>query len=210
MPIPWVVKLGGSFGMAETLPYWLEALAGCRVVVAPGGGLFADTVRTAQRRWGFADRLAHRLAIIAMRQYGLMLHGLCPRLETADAIDALAAGLPQGAAVWLPGEEILEDTRIEASWRVTSDSLAAWLADRIGAERLLLIKSATPPPGACGVAELSGTGLGQRLSGHYAGLVPADLAGWTRTSRASAGRLDRTRAVLYASLAGGRVTLKLC
>ena len=173
MPITWVVKLGGSFGMAETLPYWLEALAGCRVVVAPGGGLFADTVRTAQRRWGFADRLAHRLAIIAMRQYGLMLHGLCPRLETADAIDALAAGLPQGAAVWLPGEEILEDARIEASWRVTSDSLAAWLADRIGAERLLLIKSATPPPGACGVAELSGTGL---LDSAF----PAITQGWSR------------------------------
>jgi aspartokinase-like uncharacterized kinase len=44
-------------------------------------------------------------------------------------------------AVWAPYALIAERTDIEESWRLTSDSLALWLAGRIGAERCYLIKS---------------------------------------------------------------------
>ena len=64
-----VVKLGGSLGAAGTLALWLAAVrehGGGRAVIAPGGGAFADAVRVAQRRDGFSDVAAHRMAILAM------------------------------------------------------------------------------------------------------------------------------------------------
>lgn len=144
-PMNWIIKLGGSFGEREELPLWLEAIALCNVVVVPGGGCFADAVREAQLRWRFEDRVAHAMAILGMAQYGRMLQGICPRLRLGDDRAAIEHWLARGeSVVWLPGREVLADRCIEASWELTSDSLAAWLAGQLGAEHLLLVKSVTP------------------------------------------------------------------
>ncbi|MEY2680147.1 MAG: hypothetical protein RL661_378 [Pseudomonadota bacterium] len=151
----WVVKLGGSFWAAEALLAWLEVLDKRGVIVVPGGGLFADAVREAQQRWGFDDQLAHRLAISAMHQYGLMLQGLCPALQTRTQPGLLKDPIGNGqSTLWLPDAESLADQRIRASWDVTSDSLAAWLAENLGAEHLLLIKSVNPPAGEATISDL--------------------------------------------------------
>ncbi|MDD1651110.1 MAG: amino acid kinase [Methylococcaceae bacterium] len=162
LSIPWVVKLGGSLALSAELPLWLEALAESPVVVVPGGSLFADAVRVAQQHWGFADELAHAMAITAMSQYGRMLQGLCPRLSVAGDPYSLTRLLEGGqSAVWQPDAGAMMDERIKASWDVTSDSLAAWLAEQLGAERLLLIKS-TLPPGTCHIQQLVESGLVDR------------------------------------------------
>jgi aspartokinase-like uncharacterized kinase len=41
----------------------------------------------------------------------------------------------------MASEMVLADQTIPASWDVTSDSLAAWLANQLKAEMLLLVKS---------------------------------------------------------------------
>ena len=46
------------------------------------------------------------------------------------------------SAVWLPWHLAGREPTIAASWDVTSDSLACWLATRLGASDLVLIKSA--------------------------------------------------------------------
>lgn len=159
--IPWVVKLGGSLALSPALPCWLEALAECPAVIVPGGGLFADAVRVVQQRWGFDDGLAHTLAITAMSQYGRMLQGLCPRLAVAGDPAALRRLVARGKTViWLPqADQVAADARVQASWEVTSDSLAAWLTGQLGVGRLLLVKSATPPQGPCAVRSLVASGL---------------------------------------------------
>lgn len=156
----WVIKLGGSFWAAEGLLAWLEVLAKSAVIVVPGGGVFADAVRQAQKRWGFDDQLAHRLAISAMHQYGLMLQGLWPELQTATQPSLLKEAIENGQSIlWLPDAESLADPRINASWEVTSDSLAAWLAENLGAEHLLLVKSVNPPPGEAKISDLIDRGV---------------------------------------------------
>jgi len=143
VPITWVVKLGGSLAGSDTLPFWLDALADASVVIVPGGGPFADQVRSAQQRWPFGDRAAHAMALLAMAQYGLMLSGLCPKLEVASNVESLPATVASGrSVVWLPDLSLANDASIPASWEVTSDSLAAWLAGRLNALNLLLVKSA--------------------------------------------------------------------
>jgi 5-(aminomethyl)-3-furanmethanol phosphate kinase len=127
------------------------------IVVVPGGGPFADAVRDAQARAGFGDLAAHRMAILAMQQYGLMLQALEPRLGLAETEDELRGEAP---VVWLPWRMVGRLETLEASWDVTSDSLALWLARRIGAPRLVLVKSAPlPASGAAGAAGLAAAGV---------------------------------------------------
>jgi len=136
----WVVKLGGSLAETPHLPRWLDALSQTGVIIVPGGGPFADAVRTAQARWRFDEATAHHMAILGMRQYGRMLAGLCPKLLMATTEEELASR-PGVAKIWLPLPELLDEANIPASWGVTSDSLAAWVAGRLQAANLLLVKS---------------------------------------------------------------------
>jgi aspartokinase-like uncharacterized kinase len=136
----WVVKLGGSLAQSSHLPHWLAALNQTNAVIVPGGGPFADAVRTAQAHWHFDETTAHHMAIMAMHQYGRMLAGLCPTLSTATTLDELTAS-PGLAKIWLPTPALLDEAGIPASWDITSDSLAAWLAGQLGTDNLLLVKS---------------------------------------------------------------------
>ena len=140
---PVVVKLGGSFAFSVHLRTWIEAIAACagRVVIVPGGGPFADTVRSAQLRMGFDHRAAHDMAILAMEQYGRALASLDRRLSPADSAEAIRRDLDAGRVpVWMPARMTRLANDIAPSWDLTSDSLAAWLAGTIGARRLFLVK----------------------------------------------------------------------
>ncbi|BBP05166.1 hypothetical protein TPL01_10470 [Sulfuriferula plumbiphila] len=142
-----VVKLGGNLHEAPELADWLQVLAraGGRIVVVPGGGPFADAVRAAQARWGFTDAAAHHMALLAMEQYGLMLCALEPGLIPASDPEDIARVLVRGRTpVWLPSSLCVGAADIPESWSVTSDSLAAWLAARLGAEALALVKHTVP------------------------------------------------------------------
>ena len=144
-----VVKLGGSLATAGTLRSWITVISESgpgRCVVVPGGGMFADAVRSAQQQLEFSDRAAHGMALLAMEQYARILRDLDPRWRLCKSPEAIAAALAARAvAVWLPAAMVEADPAVAASWDVTSDSLAAWLAGRLGAERLVLVKSVAPP-----------------------------------------------------------------
>ncbi len=150
---PIVVKLGGSVVRSGELAAWLDAIAGARVpiVVVPGGGALADEVRACQSRLGFGDAAAHRMALLAMDQLAWAVAGLrrgfTVGASEAELRDALDAG---SVAVWAPYAAIAGRADIESSWRLTSDSLALWLAARIGAARCYLIKSIARPKASQG------------------------------------------------------------
>ncbi len=140
---PVVVKLGGSFAFSALLTDWIRALGSCagRVVVVPGGGPFADAVRTAQQRMGFDDRAAHLMSLLAMEQYGHALIGCDDLLQPADSVECIERHLAaQRVPVWLPARMAAGASDVEPSWKVTSDSLAAWLSGTIAASRLVLVK----------------------------------------------------------------------
>jgi aspartokinase-like uncharacterized kinase len=142
----WVIKLGGSLLGSPELLSWLALIAKYsdgKVVIVPGGGLFADSVREAQQISNMNDALAHQLALLAMDQYGLLLAGLQPQLVTASSeLEISERGWQHLGIVWLPSKMVLADEHIPKNWQVTSDSLAAWLAKKLGAEHLVMVKSA--------------------------------------------------------------------
>jgi 5-(aminomethyl)-3-furanmethanol phosphate kinase len=183
-----VVKLGGSHALSPALQSWAAALAPCRdCVIVPGGGPFADAVRTAQPVMGFDDRAAHHMAILAMEQYACALASLDERLVLCESTDAMQLALNQARVpVWLPKQMVLAASEIPWSWDVTSDSLAAWLTGQIGAERLLLVKH-----GEWATETVTPADLVTR------GVVDPAFAGFVAASRAPAfvvGPADHARA----------------
>src|SRR4051794_16524117 len=119
-----VIKLGGSHAFAPHLRPWIAAIARQRgsIVLVPGGGPFADAVRAAQPKMGFDDGAAHRMALLAMEQYGCALASDSKRFALADTRAAIDRALRlEQVPVWLPTRMVLAAPEIPASWDVTSD-----------------------------------------------------------------------------------------
>lgn len=156
-----IVKLGGSHARSPLLGDWLRAIgreAG-RVVVVPGGGPFADAVREAQAPMGFDDSAAHDMGLLTMTQYGRALVSLAEGFVLADRLDAIEDALASWRVpVWSPWPMLRDHPDIPASWDVTSDSLALWLARVLGASRVVLIKHRSPEAGVP-LARLADQGL---------------------------------------------------
>jgi aspartokinase-like uncharacterized kinase len=129
---PLVVKIGGGLLREEGLDGLRRACADVislardrSVLVVPGGGPFADAVRAVDTQVGLDDGVAHRLALQAMDQLGVVLAPLLPGPEISVLSVAQAfAGTPE----------------IPESWAVTSDSLAVFAAAVIGADEAVLLK----------------------------------------------------------------------
>ena len=141
-----VIKLGGAQARGGRLGDWLDAISvhAGRLVVVPGGGPFADVVRATQKQIGFDDVAAHEMAMIAMSQFGRALASLRPGFELADSEAALRDALRRGRTpIWSP-ERMALAAGLKASWDLTSDSLAVWLAGWLEAERLILVKHGAP------------------------------------------------------------------
>ena len=142
----WVIKLGGSLIGSNELQAWLDVIANKgdgKVIIVPGGGLFADTVRQAQSLTQVNDATAHRMAVMAMDQFGVMMTGLNPKLVTADCeLELAERGWQHLGIVWLASRMVNAADDIATNWDITSDSLAAWLAHKVEASHLLIVKSA--------------------------------------------------------------------
>ena len=114
-------------------------------MIVPGGGPFADAVRRVDRRMGLPETAAHWMAVLSMDQYAHLiaarLSGAAVVVNDARAIlEAIDAGR---VPVLAPSRWLLDADPLPHSWDVTSDSIAAWIAGRLGARRLVLVK----PPG---------------------------------------------------------------
>jgi dihydroneopterin aldolase len=173
-----VVKVGGSFADAAELTTVVAALgrgAG-RTVIVPGGGRYADLVRAEQDAAGFDDATAHRMALLAMAAFGYALAGRSPLLAPAPSIRAARAALARGdVPIWLPLDLLAGRKDIPESWEMTSDSLAAWLAGRLSAERIFYLKRVRPP-GEVTAAELADAGILDPLAPAF--LARANLQAW--------------------------------
>jgi aspartokinase-like uncharacterized kinase len=147
-----VVKLGGA--LLAHVEHFDAALATIRVaatprplLIVPGGGPFADAVRDVDRRLRLGDDAAHWMAVLAMDQYAHLIAGkLAAAVIVAGAgeiAEAINARPREHVPVLAPYRWLRDTDPLPHSWDVTSDSIAAWVAGRVGARRLVLVK----PPG---------------------------------------------------------------
>jgi aspartokinase-like uncharacterized kinase len=159
----WVVKIGGSLLGSPELERWLDIFvkfSDGKVIIVPGGGVFADAVREAQKISSISDEAAHKLALLAMDQFGHLLHSLNPKLATASTeLEIDERTWQHRAIVWLPSHMVLGDDHIPKNWDVTSDSIAAWLAEKLHATHLILLKSDKPNESKLCLKAITNNGL---------------------------------------------------
>ena len=165
------MKLGGSHAGGPHLKDWLAAIAAKAgsIAIVPGGGPFADAVRTAQAGIGYDDRAAHAMALMAMAQFGSALESLNPALRLAASRSAILRALKERKVpVWSP-ERMARAAALPETWELTSDSLAAWLAGGLGASRLVLVKHSRFEATTVDADELVARGVVDPLFPRYLG-----------------------------------------
>lgn len=141
----WVIKIGGSLCSDPHLPEWLELIAQLgrgRVTLVCGGGSLADEVRRLQGQWALDDLSAHNMAVLAMVQTSYMMHSLNPLLQPVHRESEILPTMRRGGvALWMPLELLRPQPDANTNWEVTGDSIALGLAQRLNAERLVVVKS---------------------------------------------------------------------
>lgn len=139
-----VIKIGGSLSQAGVLPNLCQEIgqlvARHDLLVVPGGGEFADLVRKYYRSYHLGETAAHRMAILAMDQYGCLLGELTPNSILVRNIRSTSEPLSGRVPILLPSSWLGQADPLPHSWSVTSDSIAAWVAGELKAPRLILIK----------------------------------------------------------------------
>lgn len=162
-----VVKLGGSLlelpDLIRRLRRWSDRQAYTRTLLIVGGGRAADTVRLFDRRDQLDEEAGHWLAVRAMSFNAHLVASVLPGCEVVGDLEACRGVWDCGLIAvpdsycWLRGEED-RGIAVPHVWGLTSDSIAAHLAMRVGASCLTLLKS-TLPAGPVGVTGAIDAGL---------------------------------------------------
>ena len=141
-----VIKVGGSIAAhpdaLRTLCKKLSEIAKKhRLLIVPGGGEFADVVRGIEKRFASSAYVSHKMAVLGMDQFGLLLSELIPNaIAIASLEKAKDYWKSETTPVFLPSKMMFREEPMEASWDVTSDSIAAFVALRVKADTVILAK----------------------------------------------------------------------
>jgi hypothetical protein len=140
-----VVKIGGSLGRGDKLKALCRRLAELgrshSMLVVPGGGAFADTVRYYDNRFRLGQSASHWMAILSIDQFGYLISELIPDSEPVRSLVSARRIIAAGKVpVLIPFDLLWRADPLPHSWRVTSDSIAAWVAELARAPMLVLLK----------------------------------------------------------------------
>jgi len=197
-----VFKIGGSLldlpNLAEVVRSVIAQRAGSGVALVIGGGATADVVRDWDRTFGLSSEDAHWLAIEAMSLNESLLERLLPEIRIARSPKQVASAVAERrpalicADCFLRWGEAAGCPPLPRSWDVTSDSIAAWAAQALSADELILMKSTALPAGLT-LEEAARVGLVDPCFHQFASLIPRlswldarsqdpQIKSWQRTS----------------------------
>jgi 5-(aminomethyl)-3-furanmethanol phosphate kinase len=158
-----VLKIGGSLARSDAAMRLMRQLSVQpvrKLLVVPGGGQFADSVRAAQAQHQLSEPAAHHMALLSMQMMAVALADCAPGYIMAESALQFETAWSEGRTpVWAPVSMALAAADIPQTWSVTSDSLAAWVAAEIEAARLVLVKSCRLPEGNNSAETLSDAGV---------------------------------------------------
>jgi aspartokinase-like uncharacterized kinase len=133
-----IIKLGGSLiekgrDIVRFLRDYAEEKSkknALTIILIPGGGPFVEPVRKLSEDTSLSEETAHWMAVLAMHQYGLFLAngeiGI-PLVESVDEIDEAGH-----VYILLPYKILKAEDCLPHTWDVTSDTIAAFVAHKIG------------------------------------------------------------------------------
>jgi len=156
---------------------WLEAQSEAHHVLIVGGGRLVEQVRQCHAG---DESAAHWLCVDLMQLTAEFLHGRLPEMPLVEDFAALQNRLAVpgctlfSVANWLRHHELQQaSTRLPQSWEVSSDAIAARLAVVLGADELVLLKSALPDfSSSDDMAALSAAGFVDPMCARLASELP--------------------------------------
>ncbi len=139
----WILKIGGSWITSNHLNELIDLLKKKtltdNLIIVVGGGCFADSVRWAFRKKKMSMRTANYLALKSTEIFAYMLKEIDKDIQLIKNIKSLKK--KGSLKVWLPSKLLKEEPSFLKNWDSTSDSVAAWLYEKLNAKGLLFIKS---------------------------------------------------------------------
>ncbi len=154
-PIVRVVKIGGSLLDFADLPTelckWRDAQRDGFNVFVAGGGALADAIRRMDNALQIGDVHAHWLCVRMMDVNARILSRLlnCEHITDFENLRQMQATSQGASSYVLAVQQFLKDVeptcggkQLPQDWSVTSDSIAARVAIALGADELVLLKSA--------------------------------------------------------------------
>jgi len=154
-----IVKVGGSLldwpDLPMTLGQWLAAQPPADNVLLAGGGALADVIRQADATHRLGEPTAHQLCVELLGVTARLLHSLlaerAARTTFAELVETRRANRLPNYLVLDPcaflthQEPAAAGNPLPHTWDVTSDSIAARIAEVLAADELVLLKSREPP-----------------------------------------------------------------
>lgn len=180
-----VVKVGGSLldwsGLREAIGSFLDEMGReySHVLIVTGGGELAEAIRHADQTHQLGEAASHQLAIEAMQLSASLLASiLAPRAalvrtreellswQTSERATGASIKILQPLEFLTNVEPHLPGNKLFASWDVTSDTIAARVAEVLQADELVLLKSIDGPSGSA--LELAQAGIVDSCFPQYA------------------------------------------
>lgn len=166
-----VVKVGGSLlgkpDLPDAITRWYSRQPQAETLMIVGGGGLVEAMRQLDRVRHVDPADMHWMCVDLLETTYWLLAACfdCPRITTAEAIahaeqHGFAADTPTLVSVssFYSRQQDAVGIDIPCDWRTTSDTIAALLAHRVGAEELVLLKSCDVDPTAS-IEQLARSGI---------------------------------------------------
>jgi hypothetical protein len=96
-------------------------------------------VREYDRLFALSSDASHKMAILGMDQFGLLLSNIMPNSRVFRQLkNAKELSGDKAVSIFLPSHLMFQENPLANSWDVTSDSIAAYVAGRVNAEKVVL------------------------------------------------------------------------
>ena len=140
-------KLGGSLLNSGFMKLWINFITyhfKGRAIIVPGGGLFANHIRSVQKNYNFKDDIAHEMALYSMSQMGLLISSIDRTSLHFCNTKHEISGVIEDNKVPIIGTFDFLKKRIGSpnkNWSITSDSIALLISKELQFNTMLIVKS---------------------------------------------------------------------
>ena len=133
-----VVKIGGSLFPDYAIEL-AKRLKNTSSVIILGGGEFANLIRKYDSKIKFSDETNHWTAIDCMEIIAKLVNDKVETAQLAYAIDEVSQIIDDGfTPIFVVSDFLKSEDPFECSWDVTSDSIAAYVANLLNANLFIV------------------------------------------------------------------------
>ncbi|MDO5815523.1 MAG: delta 1-pyrroline-5-carboxylate synthetase, partial [Methanobrevibacter sp.] len=133
-----VVKIGGSLFPDYAIEL-AKRLENTGSVIILGGGEFANLIRKYDSEIGFSDETNHWTAIDCMEIIAKLVNDKVESAQLAYTIEEASQIIDDGfTPIFIVSDFLKREDPFECSWDVTSDSIAAYVANLLNANLFIV------------------------------------------------------------------------